>query len=47
MERGGRLPVKDSVETREGLIFIRMTDPRVRRERPTWQHGRVIQLSTS
>lgn len=26
VERGGRLPVKDSVETREGLIFIRMTD---------------------
>lgn len=37
MEGGARLPVKDSVETREGLIFIRMTDPRVRRERPTWQ----------
>lgn len=25
----GRLPVKDSVETGEGLIFIKMTDPRV------------------
>lgn len=26
---GGRLPVKDSVETHEGLIFIKMTDPHV------------------
>lgn len=29
-EHGGRLPVKDSVGTREGLIFIRMTDLCVR-----------------
>lgn len=46
-ERGGRLPVKDSVETREGLIFIRMTDPRVRRERPTWQGNTAEHQLTS
>lgn len=47
MEHGGKLPVKDSVETREGLIFIRMTDPRVRRERPTWQGNTAEHQLTS
>lgn len=42
MKGEGRLPVKDSAETCEGLIFIKMTDPHV------WydvrSHDRVIQL---